>query len=209
MIPGLIFPRPARIAEAPAGAISFVSSSNSLATLTYVEDDIIVAIAWDDSGPAPPTTSTGFTNITGASSGSAIALRLAWRRALTSNDSGSVGGWGSGVFFRYASYRGCVASGTPIGDFDTNNNGNSGTCTIPAKSLAAATSWVVGGYVIDLTATQPEPAGLTTRESNFSVGSRSMRLCDTNGPVSSFSSIAVTQTSTARGLGYSIELLAA
>lgn len=192
-------------------AISFIDATtavNNPSFPTHQAGDIILAFAYRDGNNTAPTLPSGWTEI-GATGGNTNSSRIAWRRATTSSETSDA--WTNATQVIYLCYRGCLASGNPIGGF-TGGGAQSTTVSYPAVTMtdAGGSSWVVGvaGHRSTNTSLENAPTGMTQRLTQVDATDE-VAAFDTNGGVTSWSAQSVSVGGSSSGWrSWTIELLA-
>ena len=185
-------------------AIEFISQATGTnsATITGIQSgDIVLAFAYRDgntTAPTLPSSPTAWNDIS-SSGGNSNSSRIAWFRATgTSVDSGTFTNATSVVLL---AYRGCVASGSPIG-VSAGGGAQSTNVSYPALSLTVTdgSSWVVGfaGHRSTNTSLETPPSTWQNRSSVVDATDEAAGH-DSDGGLTSWSATTVSVGGTSSG----------
>lgn len=195
-------------------AISYVGGANGTNTATlpaFKADDVAIVFAFRDGSTTNPTIPGTFTSISNTADGTSCSASIGWRRLVASDT--TVGTWTNASRTVVVVYRGCLASGTPVGG-GANGAGTTNTVNYAAVTMtnSSGSSWVVGlvGHrSTDTTIDSAAISGMTNRTSGANATAEAAAW-DTNGGVSSWSSTNQSISGTASGwVTRTVELLAA
>jgi hypothetical protein len=193
--------------------ISYVGGAAGVATATlpaFTPGDIALVAAFRDGNTTNPTIPATFTNITNTSDGTSCSISVGWRR-LQFGDT-SIGTWTNAQRVVCAIYNGCEPFITPVGG-GANGTGTTNTVAYTTFTMTRSdgTSWVVALVAhrsVDTTIDTAAITGMTPRIGGVDATAEA-HAWDTNGGVSSWSTVNQTITGTASGwITRTIELLA-
>lgn len=190
------------MALSPIGA---ASGTNTATMPAHQSGDLLIVLAQRTVSSTAPTVVAGWTAI-GTNTANTMGWRAAYKVAASSSE--VVGTWTNAEQLIVLVYRGAISP--YIGALAFNTGAGGGTINFSALALGAAdgSRWVIGfaGARTGSSGIEAAPAGMTLR-SNAVGGSNELAAFDTNGGVTSWSSVNGGDASTANWKTLVVEII--